>query len=419
MKLKFILKIMILCMVITVPFGQSAMAINALDKGIMVDMLNQKPDPVKPGDVLEIRYSIQNTGSSETGNLVVEVVPKYPFRKVSGSSLIENIGKLGRRYEDDRSKVVKFEMLVDNNVNAGQYPLEVLVYEQGNKDNVCISREFYIDVDSESNAEIESISLEKLVPGKKTNLSFVVKNVGNSPLKNAMFSWESTSDLVLPVGSSNVKYINFIDIDGNATIDFQVLTNVNTKPGLYKLDMTLTYDDVEELQTITQAGTLENQKRKTIESKAGIYIGGGTDFDILFVEQTMGGEYSFSISNIGNNQASSVTVSIPEQEGWSMRSGSNSVVLGSLQKGDYTLADFGLIPDNYGKSLPLKFQIAYTSSDGERELQDKELSVYASRPDASQSAVKSNSSGGVNNLLLLTLALLGGAGFVLYKKKKL
>ncbi|MCD4800568.1 MAG: COG1361 S-layer family protein, partial [Methanococcoides sp.] len=284
MKLKFILKIMILCMVITVPFGQSAMAINALDKGIMVDMLNQKPDPVKPGDVLEIRYSIQNTGSSETGNLVVEVVPKYPFRKVSGSSLIENIGKLGRRYEDDRSKVVKFEMLVDNNVNAGQYPLEVLVYEQGNKDNVCISREFYIDVDSESNAEIESISLEKLVPGKKTNLSFVVKNVGNSPLKNAMFSWESTSDLVLPVGSSNVKYINFIDIDGNATIDFQVLTNVNTKPGLYKLDMTLTYDDVEELQTITQAGTLENQKRKTIESKAGIYIGGGTDFDIVFVE---------------------------------------------------------------------------------------------------------------------------------------
>ena len=102
-----------------------------------------------------------------------------------------------------------------------------------------------------------------------------------------------------------------------------------------------------------------------------------------------------------------------------MRSGSNSVVLGSLQKGDYTLADFGLIPDSYGESLPLKFQIAYTSSDGERELQDKELSVYASRPDASQSAVKSNSSGGVNNLLLLTLALLGGAGFVLYKKKKL
>ncbi|MCD4800491.1 MAG: LPXTG cell wall anchor domain-containing protein, partial [Methanococcoides sp.] len=51
--------------------------------------------------------------------------------------------------------------------------------------------------------------------------------------------------------------------------------------------------------------------------------------------------------------------------------------------------------------------------------QDKELSVYASRPDASQSAVKSNSSGSVNNLLLLTLALLGGAGFVLYKKKKL
>ncbi|WP_233085553.1 COG1361 S-layer family protein [Methanococcoides orientis] len=396
-------------------FGQTAMALTNSDRGLVVDLLNQNPDPVKPGDVLEVRFSIQNARSSTTDSVVVELVPKYPFSKVSGQPLIENIGKLGKRYEDENSKVVKFELLVDNNVNAGQYPLEVLVYEQGNRNHASLKQEVMIDVDSESNAEIESISLEKLVPGKKTNLSFVIKNVGNSPLKNAMFSWDSTGDLILPVGSSNVKYINFIDIGENATVEYQVLTNVNTKPGLYKLDMILVYDDVEELQTITQAGTLENQKRKTIESKAGIYIGGTTDFDIVFVEQTMRGDYSFSVSNIGNNKASSVTISIPDQEGWSMNGGSNSVVLGSLQKGDYTMADFGITPDNYGEFLPLKFQIAYTSSDGEREVQEKELSVLASKPVVVQESAKSS---GSKSWLVLAFAVACVAGFVFYNNKK-
>ncbi|WP_445475343.1 COG1361 S-layer family protein [Methanococcoides methylutens] len=416
MNFKKISSILVLFLFISMLFGHTAMGMTNSDRGLIIDLLNQKPDPVKPGDVLEVRFSIQNTRSTTTDNVIVEVVPKYPFSKVSGQPVIENIGKLGKRYEDENSKVVKFELLVNNNVNAGQYPLEILVYEQGNGDRASLKQEVMIDIDSESNAEIESISLEKLVPGKKTNLSFVIKNVGNSPLKNAMFSWESTGDLILPVGSSNVKYINFIDIDENVTVDYQVLTNVNTKPGLYKLDMTLVYDDVEELQTITQAGTLENQKRKTIESKAGIYIGGTTDFDIVFVEQTMKGDYSFSVSNIGNNKASSVTISIPDQEGWSVNDGSNSVVLGSLQKGDYTMADFGITPDTYGDFLPLKFQIAYTSSDGEREVQDKELSVLASKPVVMQESGKTS---GSKSWMVLAFAVACVAGFIFYKKKKL
>ncbi|WP_406655987.1 COG1361 S-layer family protein [Methanolobus sp. ZRKC2] len=415
MDLKKVLKILILCFIVSAPLIQSAMAVSNLNAGLTIDLLNQKPDPVKPGDVLEVSFSIQNTGSNEKKNVIVELVPKYPFKEISGHGLIDNIGTLGKRYVDERSKVVKFEVLVDNNVNKGQYPLEVQVYESGKKDKVCVSREFNIYIDSESNAEIESLSLEKLVPGKKTNMSFIIKNVGNSPLKNAMFSWESTNDIILPVGSSNVKYINFIDVDENVTVNFEVMTNVNTVPGLYKLDMKLVYDDVEELKTITEAGTLENQKRKTIESKAGIYVGGTTEFDIVFTEQTATGDYSFSVSNIGNNKANSITVSVPEQEGWATNGGSNSVVVGSLQKGDYTLTDFSLTPDRYDESLPLKFLISYTSSDGERNVQDKELSVFASEPvNPGKSAGKSI----LSTWLIGGLLIIGVAGLLFYKKKK-
>jgi len=390
----------------------------SLDKGISIDLLNQDPDPVKPGDVLEVRISLENTGYNDIENCYLKIEPEYPFRELSGEGLLENIGTLGKRSEDDRRKVVKFKVGVENDVNEGKYPLKVYLYSTDRKNKFSLNRELTIDIDSESNAEIEYISVEKLIPGEKTTLVFGIKNVGNSPLKNSMFSWECTNDLILPVGSSNVKHVNLIDVGETANVSFEVLTNVNTKPGLYKLDMVLTYDDIEELQTITEAGTVENQKRKTIESKAGIYIGGTTDFDIAYMERSPTGAYTFSVSNIGNNGANSVKISVPLQENWTVTDGSNSVILGNLQKGDYTIADFNLEPKTTGQNLPIKFEISYTSSDGMRQVEENVLFLYASPatlPVGSKIQEESNESSLFSYRLGL-LILLGAVGFFIYKK---
>lgn len=398
--------------------AESTLNTSSLDKGLSVDLLNQDPDPVNPGDVLEVRISIENTGYDDIENCFVEIKPEYPFKALSGEKLVESIGTLGKRSEDDRRKVLKFKVGVENDINEGSYPLKVYLYSTDKKKKISLTKELSIDIDSESNAEIEYISVEKLIPGEKTKLTFGIRNAGNSPLKNSMFSWESTNDVILPVGSSNVKHINLIDVGETANVSFDVLTNVNTKPGLYKLDMTLTYDDIEELQTITEAGYVENEKRKTIESKAGIYIGGTTDFDIAFMEQSPTGAYTFSVSNIGNNGANSVKVSVPLQENWTVTDGSNSVVLGNLAKGDYTIADFNLEPATVGDELPIKFEISYTSSDGIRQVDENVISLYAS-PSALQTGSKMTEESSKSSMLsykLLFLLLLGAAGVFVYKK---
>lgn len=398
--------------------AESTINTSSLDKGLSVDLLNQDPDPVNPGDVLEVRISIENTGYDDIENCFVEIKPEYPFKALSGEKLVESIGTLGKRSEDDRRKVLKFKVGVENDINEGSYPLKVYLYSTDKKKKISLTKELSIDIDSESNAEIEYISVEKLIPGEKTKLTFGIRNAGNSPLKNSMFSWESTNDVILPVGSSNVKHINLIDVGETANVSFEVLTNVNTKPGLYKLDMTLTYDDIEELQTITEAGYVENEKRKTIESKAGIYIGGTTDFDIAFMEQSPTGAYTFSVSNIGNNGANSVKVSVPLQENWTVTDGSNSVVLGNLAKGDYTIADFNLEPATVGDELPIKFEISYTSSDGIRQVDENVISLYAS-PSALQTGSKTTEESSKSSMLsykLLFLLLLGAAGVFVYKK---
>ncbi|HEY3362770.1 MAG TPA: COG1361 S-layer family protein [Methanosarcina sp.] len=398
--------------------GSTSNTSSGLDTGLTVDLLNQDPDPVKPGDVLEVRISIQNTGYEDLKNCVMEIKPEYPFKALAGESLVQNIGILGKRSEDNRQKVVKFKLGVENDVNEGKYPLKVYFYTNKNNNKLSLVKELNIEVDSESNAEIEYISVEKMVPGEKTNLVFGIKNVGNSPLKNAMFSWECANDVILPVGSSNVKHINLIDIGNTANVSFTVLTNVNTKPGLYKLDTVLTYDDIEELKTITEAGTVENQKRKEIKSKAGVYIGGTTDFDIAFMERSPTGAYTFTVSNIGNNGANSVKISVPVQANWTVTDGSNSVIIGNLQKGDNTIADFNLKPVAMEKDLPIKFEISYTSNDGIRQTEEKELSLYSSpfTPSAANGESKESNSSSLKYIGLAVLVC--GAGAFIYKKRQ-
>jgi hypothetical protein len=392
-----------------------------LDNGLNISLLSQDPDPTKPGDILEIRLGVENTGYNDIENSYLEVEPEYPFKTLNGEKLVEKIGTLGKRSESERKSVLKFKLGIENDVNKGKYPLKVRFYSTSSDNKISITREIPIDIDSESNAEIEYISVEKLVPGEKTNLVFGIKNVGKSPLKNAMFSWECANDVILPIGSSNMRHISLINIGETANVSFNVLTNVNTKPGLYKLDLLLTYDDIEKLTTITEGGNVENQKRKEIKSKSGIYIGGTTDFDIAFMEKSPTGDYTFSISNIGNNGANSVKVSVPPQANWTVVGGSsNSVLLGNLQKGVNANMDFNLKPLATGEDLPIKFEIRYTSSDGIRQFDEKTLSLYASdstiSEDSEMPEESNNSSILPSSLLILILLLVGAGGFFAYKK---
>ena len=137
------------------------------------------------------------------------------------------------------------------------------------------------------------------------------------------------------------------------------------------------------------------------------------------MERSPTGDYTFTVSNIGNNAANSVKISIPLQANWTVADGSsNSVVLGNLQKGDNTIADFSLKPAAMEKELPIKFEISYTSNDGIRQTVERELPLYSS---SFTPLAESDESGGSNSssLKYIGLAILACvAGAVIYKKRQ-
>jgi hypothetical protein len=257
----------------------------------------------------------------------MDVMPSYPFSLAPGQPATQNIGSLqgyaGQANQNIR--VLKYTILVDKDATAGTYNLKVNVHPQGS--SAVIQQNVPIAITSQQNAEVIHIDRTALVPGRVSNITFVINNVGGAPLSDLTFSWSEPNGVVLPVGSDNTQYIKQIDIGRSATVQYQVIADTSASPGLYKLNLNLKYND-------------QLSGQQNVSTIAGVYVGGPTEFTIA-PSDSGNAQTSFSVANTGSNPATAVSVTIPPQRGWIV-TGSNSMIIGNLNKGDYTVASFNL-----------------------------------------------------------------------------
>ncbi len=251
------------------------------------------------------------------------------------------------------------------------------------------------------NIEVTDISPTSLVPGEKSELSFKIENTGDEDLKNIIFSWEEKSGNILPIGSSNKKSIEELEEGDDESLDFDVFTSASAEPGLYELTLTLTYE--KENGTATET------------SKAGIIVGGQTDFDISVSDVSSSG-IIISVANIGKNPANSVTVIIPTQSNFKI-SGSSSSIIGNLDKGDYSVASFQITQQSRG-NFNLNVEIQYTDTLGNRQTITKTTEVQSTQTSFSTTDssglsasatgfASQNSSSGNNNWFLIAFVSSG------------
>ena len=367
----------------------------AEDVAVVADMVSQTPDPARSSELVEIRFNVQNLGFDDAKNIVIELEPEYPFVKVPGESLNKTIPYLRSRQTDEDAAIIKFKLLVDNDAPEGVYEMDIRIWDGT---GTSTTKTIDIEVRGKEYAQIITISKANIDLAREESLEFIITNTGNSPLKNMVFSWNDPDGIILPVYSDNTKYIEYLDVGESVEVSYTVMADINAQPGLYQIDLNLRFEDYE-------------STTGEIDTTAGIFVGGTTDFDVAF-SGSSGGETSFSIANIGSVSANSVTVSIPDQRGWRV-SGIDSVIIGNLNKGDYTIASFNLQQEVVSalQGLPgenrqrnkglnqtrpfssanqpsvLNIEISYTDTRGERRTTTKEVdidpSVVSSTPDGS------------------------------------
>ncbi|MCZ7381343.1 MAG: hypothetical protein O8C64_07220 [Candidatus Methanoperedens sp.] len=104
----------------------------------------------------------------------------------------------------------------------------------------------------------------------------------------------------------------------------------------------------------------------------GVGVAGITDFELSYQES--GSSFLLSVSNIGVNPAKAVSVEVPPQNSFSV-TGSNTQVIGNLNSGDYTSANFQV---SQRGSSDMNIKIMYTDAAGVRRLIEKKLPVKLS-----------------------------------------
>lgn len=354
---------------------------------LKVTFLNQDPSSARAGDTVNVRLSVENDGGGSVNDVQIEIPNQYPFTVVDEPNL-QDVGTLNG-YQTQKNYVnVEYKLKIDKDAVNGQQQLKIRYkYEGGD----WIIDTFYIDITSKQFAQI-IVDKAKLSPGKETDLKFTITNTGNSALQNLIFSWTEPNGAILPVYSDDTKYIKYLDIGKSVDLEYKVIADVNAKPGLYKLSLILKYE------------SLQNVTSSVISTSAGVFIGGETDFDVAF-SQSSQGQTSLSVANTGNNPAQSVSVRVPEQENFRVV-GSNSAIIGNLDKGDYTVVSFQITQgmgnftgnrqrssQNYqnqnlqnnqrtftGRNNNLRVVIDYTDTTGERRSVEKNVSIQF-RPD--------------------------------------
>ncbi|MCL6500485.1 MAG: hypothetical protein K6T16_00425 [Candidatus Pacearchaeota archaeon] len=218
---------------------------------VEVSLLNQDPYPAQQEDYVTIVFKVENVGGVEVKDVLLELLPQYPFSLDPGVSTVREIGTLSLVQYGEKAIFVKYKIRVDKEAIDGENEISVrYVYDTGGK-------------------------------------------------------WE--------------KY---------TTKKFNV--------------------------------TIEDSR---------------TDFDVAIQDYSAKtNSLSLAISNIGDKDAASVTVSLPEQNGFDLI-GSDKNILGGIEANDYTIASFKIVPKQDG---PVIVKIAYTDVRGIRREVEKAVIFKAS-----------------------------------------
>lgn len=311
---------------------------------IDVNSTNFLPTPIRAGDIVSMAVNITNKGAVYSAidlNGTLDVGTRFEPIDSNYNIPLINAGAM---------QTLVFKFRVKQDTLAGYYPVFLTMTYNRNGESVKETQTLLVPVTkSEKNIDV-TVEPKVINPGNQTNLVFTLANISGSHISNISFSWSEKTALVLPVGSDNKRYVSLLESGKATQVSYTVAADPNITPGIYPFDVNMTFTD--------SGGT------KSQVSQVGIIIGGTTDFEVS-AEISSAGQLSLSIANIGSNNASAVVVKIPQQQAVRVQ-GSNISILGNLNKGDYTLANFTTQTAQLDRNALRQFAARDQQSDGQQ-----------------------------------------------------
>ncbi|MBS3144965.1 hypothetical protein J4208_05270 [Candidatus Woesearchaeota archaeon] len=240
---------------------------------IRVDLIGQDPDPVRAGDVVEVRFKIENWWEDTKEDVSIEIIPSYPFT-IYGESNIKSLGRLeGRKLSAD-AVFADFKLRVDPRAVDGEQELLINIYTGTAK--IEYKDLFFIDIENEQVKLRPYIaSSDIVVGGNKGSITLDIANSGGYNV-NSLELELLPSDNYRLLSTSNYVYIGDVDADDVESEDFDIYVNRDLEQVKIPIRLTYEADDTiytdEHTLTLDLLSTSEAKQLGLVQSNTGMWI---------------------------------------------------------------------------------------------------------------------------------------------------
>lgn len=401
------------------------------DVNLLTDnFVNQDPDPAEPGSYVDLRWKIENTGDNPAENVVVELIPLYPFSLDPNEEAVKEIGTLLGEQTGEEGVIVKYKVRVDRNAVEGENDIKIRT-RHGTSGWVTDTYKVNVQTrDASLNIEKVETIPENLVPGKKAVMRIYMKNIADSTIKDvtlkldlalstvtipataATASGQLYSDLIpfAPLNSATEKKIRYIEPGKEGVFEYELMVYPDASSKVYKIPIVLTYYD--ELDSMT-----------TKNDMLGVRVGGEPDLEVVVDSQEIyqsggRGDVIFKFVNKGTNDIKFLNVKVLESDDYELF-GPDSTYIGDVDSDDYETLPLNLyVRDSEDGYLTVLMELTYTDSNNEEYSDYVESKVRMYNAMEMKQFGLSQSSAGTGIFIVIVIVVVGFFGYRYYKKRK-
>jgi len=258
---------------------------------ISVALTSQNPNPVDPGEIVDIEIEIQNNGLSDANKQIVEFIEKEPFTLVIGEDKTKSFNSIAAT----GSIKVSYKVKVSSDAATNTYDLELRIYNEDRPD-IYIKRTVPINIQGSPKLVIEDVELNPTVlePSGSGELIITLKNAGTGTARQVEAELQTNETVMVPILSGGLQYVDELVHDDSTILRFNIGIDSEADYRTYASTLAVMYKD--------EAGELET---KTFS--IGIPITGTILLDVIKVEPSYErGILRIEIANKGTTVAKSV-----------------------------------------------------------------------------------------------------------------
>lgn len=350
------LKKYIIFLLISLLFLQSASAANTY--------LVTEHEPVYPGDTVFVWVPIKNTGYG--AGLTETSVKLIPANNATDKAVhvLDNAVVIGNLEKWNDLRTAKFKVHIDKSAVEGEYDFQVDITSKATVDSnndlaaTTILKDMILVVSGTPVITLSNSSPGSVAPGSSNEIVLKFRNEGTGVARNLYVDINTAMDHLTNafsiVGSGTRFSIGSLSPGDETEIRFTLLVDSQAQTGVYNIPLKISGMNYSSSDYI------------------GMGVAGITDFELSYQES--GSNFLLSVSNIGVNPARAVSVELPAQYSFKVF-GSTTQVIGNLNSGDYTSANFQV--SQIGGS-DMVIRILYTDAGGVRRTLEKKLPVKLS-----------------------------------------